>query len=103
MTATALDLSGSPNIDFTSALFSVYNMGGISRKNDNGIMVLWGGDANSDGNVNALDKNLHWLPQNGNPFTYGSSTADFNLDGIINAIDLNFYWRFNNSLSEQIP
>ena len=103
MTASALDLSSSPSIDFTSALFSVYNMGGISRKNDNGIMVLWGGDANSDGNVNALDKNLHWLPQNGTPFTYGSTTADFNLDGIINAIDLNFYWRSNNSLSEQIP
>lgn len=103
MTATALDLSGSPTIDFTSSVFSVYSMGGVARKNDNGIMVLWGGDANSDGNVNALDKNLHWLPQNGNPFSYGSSTADFNLDGIINAIDLNFYWRFNNSLSEQIP
>jgi len=63
---------------------------------------LIGGDANNDGQVNAIDKNNFWRLQNANVFNYLSSGADFNLDGIVNAIDRNTVWRLNNSKSEQL-
>ncbi|MEM6801075.1 MAG: dockerin type I domain-containing protein, partial [Bacteroidota bacterium] len=103
MTATPLSLSSTPLIDFTSPLTQVYDLGGPASKDDNGTMTLWAGDANGDGNINVIDLNLHWRAQNGNPFIYGNTRADFNLNGNVNAIDLNFYWRFNNALIEQIP
>lgn len=103
MTASPVNLSTATSIDFTLPTTDVYSLGGLARKNDNGIMTLWAGDANGDGNINAIDKNLFWKVQNGSIFQYGSSGADFNLDGVINAIDLNFYWRFNNSFTIQIP
>lgn len=103
MTAIPWDMTSNPFIDFTNPLTPVYSLGGEAMKNDNGVRVLWAGDANGDGKINAVDKNLYWIPQNGASFVYGSTWADLNMDGLINAIDLNFYWRFNNSLVEQIP
>lgn len=103
MTSTALDISSNPNVDFTSPSTGTYTLGGPALYNRNGTMLMWGGDANGDGKINAIDKNLFWLPQNGGSFTYGNTNADMNLNGVINAVDLNFYWRFNNALIEQIP
>ena len=62
-----------------------------------GVFGLWSGDANRDGQVNAVDKNNYWRIQNGTPYDYLNSTADFNLDAVINAVDKNAKWRISNS------
>jgi len=68
-----------------------------------GSLVMIAGDANRDGTINVVDLNNHWRLQNGTPFTYGGSTADFNLDESINSVDLNTIWRVNNSLISSCP
>ncbi|MEM7374962.1 MAG: FG-GAP-like repeat-containing protein [Bacteroidota bacterium] len=90
-------------VDFSDPATPVYDDGGAAMKNSGGVMLLWAGDANGDGTINAVDKNTFWRVENGNPYLYGTSTADFNLDGVINAADANGFWRANNSLTEQIP
>ncbi len=59
--------------------------------------AMYAGDANWDGQINAVDKNLEWIPQNGLAAEYFQRRADFNLDGAVNAVDKNLYWRINNS------
>jgi len=62
-----------------------------------GTRVMISGDANADGQVNAVDQNNFWRMQNGGVYNYRVSSADFNLDGAVNAIDVNAHWRVNNS------
>jgi hypothetical protein len=104
MTANAFDLrTTSAEIDFTDPPTPVYSKGGPALKNENGLMLLWSGEANGDGTVNAVDKNNHWRLENGQPYQYGINQADFNLDGAVNAVDLNAFWRLNNAKVEQLP
>lgn len=86
--------------DFTDPSTPTY--GTNAQKNINGKMVMIAGDANRDGQINAVDKNGYWRLQNGNPYDYINSNADFNLDGSVNAVDKNEYWRVNNSMIEQL-
>lgn len=104
MSATPLNLlTTAAYIDFSDPATEVYTKGGVALKNDNGTMVLWSGDANGDGSVNAVDKNSFWRVEEGQAFQYGISTSDFNLDGLINPTDANSLWRKNNSQVEQLP
>ncbi|MEO0895541.1 MAG: FG-GAP-like repeat-containing protein [Bacteroidota bacterium] len=105
MTANPISLGiDAPMVDFTKPTTPVYEVnGGEAMKNDNGKMMLWAGDANQDGVINALDNVSHWLGEYGQPFIYGSTKADFNLDGIIDLNDLEMYWLLNNSIIEQLP
>ena len=80
MTHNPVDISVNPLVDFTLPPTIVFSKGGDPRKSDNGIMLLWSGDANGDGAINAVDKNNHWRLENGQPFQYGTSKADFNLE-----------------------
>ncbi|MEL6253469.1 MAG: PKD domain-containing protein [Bacteroidota bacterium] len=103
MTATSVDLSTDPFIDFAESSTAVYTFGGVARRDVGGTMVCWAGDANGSGRVDAIDRNLFWLPENGGIYQYGTTKSDFNLDGNINALDLNLFWRRNNSLVAQLP
>ncbi|MEL7534948.1 MAG: hypothetical protein AAFN10_26840, partial [Bacteroidota bacterium] len=104
MTATTVMLDAyAPLIDFSDPNTAVFNNGGPAMKNDNGVMVLWSGDANSDGTINAVDNITYWQAENGQPYLYGTNKADFNLDATVNAVDLNLYWLINNSRIEQLP
>lgn len=67
-----------------------------------GVFGAWSGDSNADGQVNSVDLEFHWRPQNGTPYDYNTKNSDFNFDASINSIDLEFYWRPNNSKSTQI-
>ncbi|MEM7103207.1 MAG: PKD domain-containing protein, partial [Bacteroidota bacterium] len=96
-----LDASTPKLIDFTSAAEPTYG-GGSDRKAIGGIMALYSGDANSDGAINAVDKNAYWTPQNGTAPSY-LNTADFNGDGAVNAVDKNTYWNPNNGSQGQYP
>ncbi len=87
-------------IDFTNPntdLFGIQPMVNIDGKR-----AMFAGDANNDGQVNPVDKNDYWRVENGNPYNYINSKADFNMDGVVNPVDKNGYWRINNSKIEQL-
>lgn len=87
-------------IDFTDPIMDVY--GTNSLINVFGKMTMISGDANSDGQINPVDKNDFWRIENGQTFNYLNTKADFNMDGSVNPVDKNAYWRFNNSMVEQL-
>ena len=62
--------------------------------------AMLAGDANGDGNVNAVDKNIVWRAQNG--FS-GYLGGDSDLSGTSNAVDANLFWRANNGIPTQVP
>lgn len=76
--------------------------GDLAMKTINGVRVMIAGDANGDGQINSVDKNDFWRVENGNPYDYFDTKADFNLDGAVNSVDKNAYWRVNNSMIEQV-
>lgn len=88
-------------IDFTNGFTSTW--GQNAQDSLGGIFMMIAGNANGDGQINAVDRNNYWRPQNGQPFMYSIFFSDFNLDGAVNSVDINLYWRPNNSKAEQIP
>lgn len=72
------------------------------KQMSDGQYALFGGDANSVGDVDVLDLNIHWRPNNGTAWNY-NKFADFNLDGGIDVLDLNIIWRPNKGLATQLP
>lgn len=99
MTADPVDLS--QPLDFSDPNTAVYGLN--PRKMINGKAVMYAGDCNQDGSINAVDKNNYWRLQNGQPFEYGQGGGDMNMDGSVNVIDANGYWRINNGKLTQIP
>lgn len=99
-TGNAIALSSATTtLNFTNNTVTLYGSGiGNPLKNISGVYVMYAGDANRDGVINAVDRNANWRPQNGGTYNYLTSTADFNLDGTVNAVDRNAYWRINNSV-----
>ena len=87
-------------IDFSNPTTEVYGMQPMI--DIGGVKAMIAGDANNDGQVNAVDKNNYWRVENAMPFDYINTKADFNLDGIVNPVDKNGYWRVNNSKIEQL-
>jgi Leucine rich repeat/Bacterial Ig-like domain (group 2) len=61
--------------------------------------LMYAGNGDSNGAVNAIDKNNVWLRANGQ-FNY--LRADFNMDGAVNAVDRNQSWLLNNSQVQQL-
>lgn len=89
--------------DFTTSQNQAYNSSYLPMKElSNGSYGMYSGDANADGSVDAIDINLYWRPNNGQPYNY-SKGADFNLDASIDALDLNSGWRPNNGKGTQVP
>ncbi len=102
MTATAQPLSQNSTLyDFTTSPAQAF---GFNATLDlgSGIFGMIAGDGNTDGGVDALDKNFAWRVQNGTPWEYGKY-ADFNLDGVINQDDHDFLWQPNNGSGVQVP
>lgn len=97
MTRTAIDLSQNPVIDLTLEESEVAGIDQGAMFIENGFAAMLSGDANGDGAINAVDKNGYWYPQNGQPYVYGETTADFLMDGTVNAVDKNAIWIKNNS------
>lgn len=96
--SSAIALNGStPLIDFTTGNVTTYGTNALKYKS--GAYVMYAGDANGDGSINAIDKNVLWLNQNG---TNGYLGSDFNLSGFVNAIDKNNFWLLNNGITQQL-
>jgi len=87
-------------INFSDLSFPVFGFDSMIEVEN--VKTLISGDANKDGQINAVDKNNFWRVENGEPFDYINSKADFNLDGAVNPVDKNGYWRVNNSKVEQL-
>ena len=103
MTKDPVDLSQSPSLNLTLdyAMVSGFEQGSMMLQEGFGLM--WSGDANGDGTINAVDKNAYWLAENGQPYVYGSTKADFTMDGAVNAVDKNAIWIKNNSKRTFVP
>ena len=69
-----------------------------ARKNINGVMTLWAGDANGDGSINATDRTITWNQRN----SAGYLTGDVSVDGNINATDRTTAWN-NRNKNAQLP
>ena len=91
LTTTSLSLNLS---DGSTALF-----GSTPLKLIGSVYVMYSGNGDGNGAVNAIDKNSIWLKTNGQ-FNY--LRGDFNLDGAVNAVDINEHWRLNNSKVQQL-
>ncbi len=87
-------------VDFTDLAFATFGLDPMTTIGN--VNVLIAGDANNDGQINPVDKNDYWRTENGQPYDYFNSKADFNLDGVVNPVDKNGYWRVNNSKIEQL-
>jgi subtilisin family serine protease len=69
-------------------------IGTVGTKIIGGKTVMLSGDANADGLIDGMDY-LIWQGQNGSPFGYSTTPADFNMDKSINAADFWDAWNTN--------
>jgi len=93
-TASKYALSGQPTaIDFGSGV----SLHGSSPLGAGNTMI--GGDANSDGSVDAIDS-VVWETQNG-LFDDYSRNADYTMDGSVDSID-SITWELNNGKYEEL-
>ncbi len=82
--------------DFTDGATPVY--GTNARKDDNGVFVLWAGDATGDGTINAADRSETWNNRNITDYLM----ADVDLSGSCNAADRSITWN-NRNTTAQLP
>lgn len=102
MSATRQVLSNNSSLyDFSTAQSQAFGSN-PQRLMEAGVFAMAAGDGNSDGGVDALDKNEIWRVENGGAWTY-TTYGDFNIDGGIDALDVNLQWRPNNGSATQIP
>ena len=93
------DSGGVYTYDFTTPGGQAY--GTLSQKEiTSEIWGLFGGDGNSDGNINDSDKSNIWESQAGEA-TY--LNGDFNLDGNVDNRDKNDIWEPNDGNGCQVP
>jgi hypothetical protein len=64
------------------------------------IWGMYGGDGNSDGQVNNIDKNDIWLPTYGNN---GYLLGDFDMNGNVDIADLTVIWYENTGKASMVP
>ncbi|MFT4662199.1 MAG: hypothetical protein ACI8XB_002487 [Patiriisocius sp.] len=99
-TANSYPIGGTINVEFSNPSTALFGSGSVILVGANNVLIS--GDANSDGQINSIDKNIFWRVQNGIGFDYATFRSDFNLDGAVNSVDKNFFWRINNSKAQQL-
>ncbi|MFZ4543974.1 MAG: YHYH protein [Saprospiraceae bacterium] len=90
--------ANTPTLNFTNNSVALYGASPLRAISGN-LSAMFGGDANADGSVDALDT-VHWENQNG-LFDDYQLNADGNLDGSIDAIDA-IIWENSNGLFEEL-
>jgi hypothetical protein len=84
VSATPIVFSGSSvSYDFSTSAAQAF---GSNQKTIAGVNVVFGGDANGDGVVDALD--LSQVENDANLFSGGYILTDLNGDGVVDALDL---------------
>jgi hypothetical protein len=101
-TANLITLNGGPNtLDFTGTTVPLYGITpNVLAQGSTTVYVMNGGDANTDGSLDAPDSGL-WETQNGSFDDY-SLYADYNLDGSVDSVD-SAIWELNNGKYEELP
>lgn len=85
--------------DFTTSESQAYG-GSFAMKDIGGVFVIYGGDGNSDGVIDNLDKSSFWSALAGR---HGYLSSDYNLDGQFNNKDKNDIWEENLGEVIQVP
>jgi hypothetical protein len=94
----AVSLTATPiALDFTNGSEMTFGIAALLQKSSN-LFVMYAGDADGNGVINAIDQNA-WLLQFG---AGGFLRPDFDLNGVVNAFDLNNFWLINNSIIQQL-
>ena len=89
-----LDRNG-VTLDFSDNSVATY--GTNAQLDINGVLALYAGDADNDGQINAADRSQTWNERN----STGFYNADVDLDGNVNAADRSKTWN-NRNLTEQL-
>jgi photosystem II stability/assembly factor-like uncharacterized protein len=98
-TNASIALSGTAtNLNFTNNTVPTFGTNAL-KEITSGVYGMYSGDANGDGEINAVDFNLNWKVQNAQ---LGYKKSDLNLDGEVNAVDLLNHWQINNSKIQQL-
>ena len=98
-TSVSIPLNSSvASVDFTNNSVAIYGSNPVKIIAP-GIAAMYGGDANSDGSVDALDAVI-WSNQNG-LFDDYNLNADYNTDGSADSVD-SVIWEISNGLYEEL-
>ncbi|MEZ4687329.1 MAG: DUF5011 domain-containing protein [Bacteroidia bacterium] len=100
MTAQPLRFDNSNvSVDFSDPTLLIF--GSVAgRKAVNGSALLFGGDADHNGQVQNTDNVMEWIPSAG---TAGYKSADFNMDGQVQNSDLIYFWLRNAGRGSAVP
>ncbi len=90
LNAISLGNASLTTLDFTSSATAVVGLN--PRKNINGVLLLWAGDATADNIVNASDRAQTWNMRNQSSYLI----SDVNMDGQCNAADRALTWNNRN-------
>lgn len=100
LSANALIKTGNIySYDFTTALTQAYGTNSLQFLNT-GVYGLIGGDANADGFIDNLDKDISWNTESG---TAGYLSSDLNMDGQSGNADKNDIWLPEQGKGIQLP
>ena len=92
-TANTFTLSTATNeIDFCTT--AIYGTNAVTTQN--GVQLLWAGDADGDRSINASDRSTTWNRRNQN----GYLGEDVDLDGVVTAADRSIVWNNRNRASQ---
>jgi hypothetical protein len=98
-TANPIALSLTPTtLNFTNNSVSLYGATPLTALSPS-LFAMNGGDANSDGSIDAFDT-IKWELQNG-LFDEYTNNADYNLDGSVDAFDT-ILWELNNGKFQEL-
>ena len=100
MTAQPIMFNGSTvSVDFSDPNLLTYGST-ATRRTVNGTALLFGGDADHNGQIQNTDNVLEWIPSAG---TAGYKSADFNLDGQVQNSDMIYFWLRNAGRGSAVP
>jgi hypothetical protein len=97
--ANAVLSTAGTSLDFTAPTTPTYGSG-AQKLNSNGVCLLFGGDANGNGQVQNTDDVQHWMPEAG---TAGYRSADYDLNGQVQNTDRVYLWMQNAGRGSQAP
>ena len=90
---------GIVSIDFSDSQQAIFGSGG-RKLMPNGRALLYGGDADGNGQVQNSDDVFLWVPQTGQS---GYKPGDYDLDGQVQNSDHVYYWQENSGRGSSVP
>lgn len=101
MTANSINMtstSGVINVDFTNPATQTYGLN--AQTLNNGQTMMYGGDADFNGQIQNTDDVYQWTPRVGSS---GYENSDYDLDGQVQNTDKVFIWNVNAGRGTNVP